>query len=109
MTPPAARNARHGASYRTRNDSGLTPYRSSASSIASRSEGSTAARPGAGTTGSALTRFVFVVSSPPGLREVEVVLVAASGGEVEDLVRAHEGLDAARVRRVGVVDDAAVD
>src|SRR5688572_4121021 len=46
------------------------------------------------------------MAAPPRLGELEVVLVPAPRGEVEELVGPHQGLDATGVGGVGVVDSA---
>src|SRR5207253_9521752 len=49
-------------------------------------------------------RLVFVVAAPPDAR-----LVAPLGSAVEPLVHAPEGVQSARIRGVGVVDDVVVE
>src|SRR5262245_38473778 len=49
-------------------------------------------------------RLVLVVAAPPDAR-----LVARLGGSVEPLVHAPEAVQSARIRGIGVVDDAVVE
>src|SRR5215211_8185313 len=53
--------------------------------------------------------FILVVATNPRHRARQIVLVAALGGAVKQLVCAVERVETAPVARVGVVDDAVVE
>src|SRR5262245_61959856 len=55
------------------------------------------------------TLLVLIVAAPPRLTELELVLIPAPRGEVENLVGAHQGLDATGVRGISVIDSAVLE